>query len=29
MSTNAKKALNKRKLTVVADTGYYNIQEMC
>ncbi|MDQ1327499.1 MAG: hypothetical protein QG641_782 [Candidatus Poribacteria bacterium] len=28
MSTNAKKALNKRKLTVVADTGYYNTQEI-
>lgn len=28
MSTNAKKVLNKRKLTVVADTGYYNTQEI-
>ena len=28
MSANAKKTLNKRKLTVVADTGYYNTQEI-
>ena len=28
MSANAKRTLNKRKLTVVADTGYYNTQEI-
>lgn len=28
MSTNAKKTLNKRKITVIADTGYYNAQEI-